>query len=99
MGSLIGDKIEMRNDIEELTYEVVTIQNKFVRAFQETIADFSTRFPGNTNLSRIVADEGDFTNCFRPRNDEPSSSNRSKRDISRGISVCHVLFPHWPFPG
>ncbi len=65
MGSAIGDKIEMRNDLEELTYEVVTIQNKFVRAFQETIAEFSTRFPGNPSLSRIVADEGDFTKLLQ----------------------------------
>ena len=65
IGSAVGDKIEMRDDLEELTYRVVAIQNKFVRAFQETIAEFSTRFPDNTSLSRIVADEGDITKLIQ----------------------------------
>ncbi len=61
LGSAIGDMIEIRDDLEELTYKVVAIQSRFVRAFQETIDEFSTRFPGNSSLSRIVAEEGDFT--------------------------------------
>ena len=65
MGRASGDKIEVRRDFEELSYEVVAIQSKFVRAFQETTAEFSTRFPGNTNLSRIVMEEGDFTKLFQ----------------------------------
>ena len=65
LGRRTGEVIELRRDLEDLSYEIMTVQNKFVRAFQETISEFSTRFPGNTGLSRIVMEEGDFTKLFQ----------------------------------
>ena len=55
----VGETVVLRQAIEELQYEVEEIQSKFVRAFQETAAEFSTRFPNNTEMSRVVVDPDD----------------------------------------
>lgn len=57
MGKGVGDTILLREGIEDLSYEVEAVQSKFVRAFQETLAEFSTRFPSDQGLSRIKADD------------------------------------------
>ena len=61
MGLRIGDKVILRQDLEELEYEVAAVQSKYVRAYQETLEEFSTRFPGNQSMSRIPVDDNDFT--------------------------------------
>ena len=61
MGRRVGDTVVLRQDLEELSYEVVDIQSKFVRAFQETADEFSTRFPGNMGLSRVRIEDDDYT--------------------------------------
>ena len=53
MGLRVGDKIILRQDLEELEYEVAAVQSKYVRAYQETLEEFSTRFPGNLSMSRV----------------------------------------------
>ncbi len=59
VGKRAGETVVLRRAIEELEYEVEEIQSKFVRAFQETAAEFSTRFPNNTEMSRVVVDPDD----------------------------------------
>ena len=61
LGKPIGHTVVLRDDIEELSYKIAEIQSKFVRALQETFEEFSTRFPGNTGMSRISMEDGDFT--------------------------------------
>ena len=56
-----GEKVVLRQDFEDLQYEVIEIQSKFKRAFQEIATEFSTRFPSNTNLSRVTVDEEDIS--------------------------------------
>ena len=65
MGRRVGDTVVLRQDLEELSYEVVEVQSKFVRAFQETAEEFSTRFPGNMGLSRIRFEDDDYTKVFQ----------------------------------
>ena len=65
MGRRVGDTVVLRQDLEDLSYEVVDVQSKFVRAFQETAEEFSTRFPGNTGLSRIRIADDDYTKVFQ----------------------------------
>ena len=55
----VGETVVLRQGIEQLHYEVAEIQSKFVRGFQETAAEFSTRFPNNTEMSRVVVDPDD----------------------------------------
>ena len=64
MGRRVGDTVVLRQDLEELSYEVVDVQSKFVRAFQETAELFSTRFPENTGLSRIKTGGDDYSKIF-----------------------------------
>ena len=54
----------LREGLEDLSYEIVAIQSKFVRAFQEIGEDFSTRFSDNTGLSRVTAEGDDFSKIF-----------------------------------
>ena len=42
----------------------MAIQSKYVRAFQETTEEFSTRFPENLSLSRVRLDD-DFSQVFQ----------------------------------
>ena len=65
LGQGLGDTIVLREGLEDLSYEVTAVQSKYVRAFQETIEDFSTRFPGNMGLSRIDVANDDFTKIFQ----------------------------------
>ncbi len=59
MGARVGDSIVLRQDLEDLSYDVVAIQSKFTRAFQEIHEEFSTRFPDHKGLSRVTGgDEG-----------------------------------------
>ena len=55
----VGETVVLRQGFEDLRYEVVGIQSKFVRAFQEIAAEFSTRFPNNTEMSRVAVDVDD----------------------------------------
>ena len=63
-GRRVGDIVEFRSGLEELSYEVMAIQSKYVRAFQETTEEFSTRFPENLSLSRVRLDD-DFSQVFQ----------------------------------
>ena len=65
IGRRVGDTIVLRDDLEELSYEVDVIQSKFVRAFQETSEEFSTLFPGHTGLSRMRVEGNDLTKVLR----------------------------------
>ena len=63
-GRRVGDIVEFRSGLENLSYEVMAIQSKYVRAFQETTEEFSTRFPENLSLSRVKLDD-DFSQVFQ----------------------------------
>ena len=79
IGCRSGDTIVLRQGLEDLSYDVSDLQNKFVRAFQETFNEFSTRFPDNVELSRIPIDDNDLSNIFRlvdKRNDFTRDVNR-----------------------
>ena len=58
-GKRVGDTVVLRQGYEDLQYEVAEIQSKYVRAFQEIAAEFSTRFPNNMGLSRVALDPED----------------------------------------
>ena len=99
LGRRKGDVIELRRDLEDLSYELMTIQNKFVRAFQETIEEFSTRFPGDTGLSRIVMEEGDFTKLFQVterRVQHVRSAEETYRDGALPFAMFSSLVGHSP---
>ncbi len=64
LGRRRGDTVTLQEGIGELACEVADIQSKYVRAFQETAADFPTRFPGNTELASIAVDRDDFSNLL-----------------------------------
>ena len=65
LGRRGGDTIMLRQGIEDLVYEVAEVQSKFVRAFQETSEEFSTRFPENMSLFRVRVEEDDFSKIFQ----------------------------------
>ena len=63
-GKHVGESIVLPRLIEDRRYEVAVIQSKFVRAFQETVAAFPTRFPENTSLSTFMVEDDDLTDLF-----------------------------------
>ena len=65
LGRRAGDTIVLRRDLEDLSYEIAAVQSKFVRAYQETVHEFSTRFPEHTGLSRVSIKDDDLTKLFQ----------------------------------
>ena len=63
-GRSVGDVVVLRQGLSGLSYEITALQSKYVRAYQETLEDFSTRFPDNMSLSRVKLDS-DFTQIFQ----------------------------------
>ncbi len=64
MGRQVGDTVVLRKGFEDLAYEVAAVQSKFVRAFQETSDEFSTRFPEDTRMYRLKVAEDDVSKIF-----------------------------------
>ena len=94
LGRRVGDTIVLREGIEELTYEVSEVQSKFVRAFQETGEEFSTRFPDNVNLSRIRVDGNDFSSIFQVVDRRGRLFRQAERLYGEGLpfaSFCSLV--------
>ncbi len=49
---------------EELEYKIEDIQSKYVFAFQETINEFTTRFPDHPALQKVDIKNNDFSKVF-----------------------------------
>ena len=94
LGQRVGDTIVLREGIEELTYEVSEVQSKFVRAFQETGEEFSTRFSDNANLSRIRVDGNDFSSIFQVVDRRGRLFRQAERLYDEGLpfaSFCSLV--------
>jgi hypothetical protein len=59
MGHCKGDQIVWESGLTDLTYEVIDVQSKYVAAFQETLKEFTPRFPDNHALHRVEVPEND----------------------------------------
>ncbi len=64
LGRKVGEVVVLRQGLGGVSYEITEIQSKYVRAYQETLEEFSTRFPDNMSLSRVKLDS-DFTPIFQ----------------------------------
>ena len=58
-----GYAFDLQQKFGKITCEIVELQSKYVRAFQEIFEEFPLRFPGNPSLSRIKMDNN-FTPIF-----------------------------------
>ena len=58
-----GYTFDLQQNFGKITCEIVELQSKYVRAFQEIFEEFPLRFPGNPSLSRIKMDNN-FTPLF-----------------------------------
>ncbi|MYB15443.1 MAG: hypothetical protein F4X41_00185 [Chloroflexi bacterium] len=85
IGKKVGDEIEIERGFETLKYEVIEIQSKFVRAFQETTAEFSTRFPTNLGINAIEIAGDDFSNFFRVVNEHSRYAEEVGRVYEDGM--------------
>ncbi len=90
----VGETVVLRQDLEDLQYEVVAVQSKFVRAFQETVAEFSTRFPNNMKLSRVAVDLEEPSK-FLQTVDERDKSVRNFEQLYREGVLPLVTFAHY----
>lgn len=65
LGHKKGDTITLREGpYEELVYEIADVQSKYVFAFQESLNNFSTWFPGNLELQKVEVTPNDFSKIF-----------------------------------
>ncbi len=90
IGRRVGEVVPFRSGIEELDYEVLSVQSKYVRAFQETADEFSTRFPDHPGLHRVDAADGDFTKLF-------VMADQQNQQTQRAEAVYLSARPQLPF--
>ena len=64
LGRSVGDVFDLQQGLGKITCEIVGLQSKYVRAFQEICEEFPMRFPGNPSLSRVKMDNNNFTPIF-----------------------------------
>ena len=83
-----GETVVHQEGMGAKSSEVVEIQNRYVRAFQETTAEFPTRFPGNADLTSIPVKADDFAE-FLGIVDE---ADRLARDLMQLYRDDHVPF-------
>ena len=65
LGRRAGDSINVPGVIESRRYEIAAVQSKFVRAFQETVEEFPTRFPEDMRLSTFKVEDDNLNNLTR----------------------------------
>ena len=95
LGRKVGETVVLRDDVEQRSWEVAAIQSKYVRAFQEIAADFSTRFPSSRELSSVSASPNDQA-TFLGIVDERDRFVRDLEQLYRGdrvpfASICGLL--------
>ena len=65
LGRRAGESIVVPGVIESRHYEIAGVQSKFVRAFQETVEEFPTRFPEDMRLSTFKVEDDNLNNLTR----------------------------------
>ena len=80
LGLGAGESIVVPGFIENRRYEIVEVQSKFVRAFQETVEEFPTRFPEDASLLTFTVKDDDLTNLFKFTDQRPKAV-RSAQDL------------------
>ena len=64
VGKRVDDFVVLKEGLEDLSYEIAAIQSKFVRAFQETFEEFTTRFPGHPGFFLVSFANDDFSKLY-----------------------------------
>ena len=91
IGHSIGDLVELREGIQNARYEIAVIQNKFVRAFQETTEQFSARFPGNTGLFKVDIKDDAFTEILADSDERSRQVENAYRQGEMALATCAAV--------
>ena len=95
MGHRVGDTVVFREGLETLSYEIVAIQSKFVRAFQEVVDEFSTRFPEHKGMYRVSFKDNDFSPLLRSVDERSRLGNALEKLYLEGrlpfVSFCSIM--------
>ena len=81
----VGETVIFRGEPDDLAYEIIELQSKYVRAFQESIQVFPTLFPGNMALSRIRIENDNFEKLFQIVDQRDDSIQRLDELYQNGI--------------
>jgi tetratricopeptide (TPR) repeat protein len=66
LGHRKGDVVTIKDTpLEQLSYEITDIQSKYVSAFQESMSNFTTRFPDNAALNKFEVKDQDVSGILR----------------------------------
>lgn len=67
LGHKKGDVVEFKSSpFETLSYTIQEVQSLYVRAYQESFEEFSTRFPKHDGLHKMDIADGDLSKIFIP---------------------------------
>lgn len=89
LSSKIGDVVEMPSSlVQPESAKVLEIQTKYVRAFQDSLHNFTQRFPGSSMLQQIrVGDEENF---------DPSVIIESLKGRKDHVNKCVEVYREYP---
>ena len=85
LGRRVGETVVFRNEPDELYYEIVEVQSKYVRAFQEGIQAFPTLFPRNNSMFRIRIEDDNFEKLFQVVDQRDDSIQRLDEQYQNGF--------------
>ena len=80
LGRRKGETVQIKDSpLEQLSYEIVDIQSKYVSAYQESMNNFTTWFPENPALHRFEVKDGDVSAVF-------AQLDRHQKRVSEALS-------------
>lgn len=83
LGRRKGEIVQIKDSpLEQLSYEVVDIQSKYVSAYQESISNFTTWFPDSPALHRFEVKNDDVSGIF-------AQLDRHHHAVSEALSAYH----------
>ncbi len=59
-------QMKCQHNLDELTYEIIEVQSKFVHAYQQTLAEFPKWFPDHMGIQRVSVEGDDISKVLRP---------------------------------
>ena len=90
LGRRPGETIVSPRYLQDVSYEITAIQSKYARAYQETLDEFSTRFPDNMALSSVSVGD-DFAPVFQVI-ESRSQLVRNAEELYRSAKVPFATF-------
>jgi tetratricopeptide (TPR) repeat protein len=92
LGKRAGEKVLLAEDTAEASEcEIVRVENKYVAAAKDTLDNFNTRFPSNTELQRVTVPAGDISKILAAVDSRHAALTASLEEYRRSVLPLELL--------